>query len=103
MAKDQSFSSQFRITLLFMTLCQYSDVISTAFVAKTASQSVNEQRIAIKIYTLLGNSFSEIREDLHAIYENSCLSNGVISKWANSFKDGRETNEDTRIQANNKR
>ena len=56
--------------------------------------SVNEQRILIKFYTLLENSFSEIGEDLHAVYGDSCLSNSAISKWMDCFKDNRETTED---------
>ena len=42
------------------------------------SQSVNEQGIVIKFYTLLGKSFSEIRDDLHSIYGDSYLLNGAI-------------------------
>ena len=41
-----------------------------------ASQSVNEQRIVIKCYTLLGKSFSENREDKPTVYRDSGLSNG---------------------------
>ena len=55
-----------------------------------ALQSVNEQRIVVKLYTLLGNSFSEIQEDLHDVYGDSCLSNGAFSKWMSWFKGGRE-------------
>ena len=35
-----------------------------------ASQSVNKQHIVMKFYTLLGNLFSEIWEDFHAVYSN---------------------------------
>ena len=35
---------------LFMTKCQYSDVISAAFAVKTVSESVNEQCIVIFIH-----------------------------------------------------
>ena len=59
-----------------------------------ALQSVNEQRIVVKFYTLLGNWFWEILEDLHAVYGDSSLSNGAISKWMNCFKNGRESTED---------
>ena len=48
----------------------------------------------IKFYTLLGNSFSEIQEDLHAVNGDSCVSNGTISKWMNCFKDSREITKD---------
>ena len=57
-------------------------------------KSENEQRIVIKFYALFRNLFSIIQEDLHAVYGDSCLSTGAISKWMNCFKDGRETNED---------
>ena len=43
----------------------------------------------MRFYTLLGKSFSEIQEDLHAVSGDSCLSIGAISKWMNHFKDGR--------------
>ena len=40
----------------------------------------------IKFYAaLLGKTFSEIQEDLHAVYGDSCLSNGAILKWMNRF------------------
>ena len=48
----------------------------------------------ITFYTLLGNLFSEIREDLHAVYGDSCLWIIAIKTWLNFFKDGRETTED---------
>ena len=41
----------------------------------------------IKLYTLLGKSFSEILEDWQAVYGDSCLSNGAILKWMNPFND----------------
>ena len=56
-----------------------------------ALQSVNEQRIVIKLYILLENQFSKIQEDLHAVYKDSCLSNNAILKRMNRFKDDRET------------
>ena len=56
-----------------------------------ASDNVNEQRVVIKFYTLLGNFFSDIREDLHTVYRDSCISKSVISKWMNRFKEGRDT------------
>ena len=68
-----------------------------------ALQSKNEQRIVIKIYTLLGNSYSEIRRDLHAVNWDSCLSFGTILKWMNCFKDGRETAEDDKYTGQTKR
>ena len=67
-----------------------------------ASQSVKEQRNAIKFYESLGNYFSEIREDLHAVYGDSCLSNGAISKRMNCFKDGRETIKDDKYAGQQK-
>ena len=54
-----------------------------------ASDNVNEQRVVIKFYTLLGKSFSDIREDLYTVYGDSCISKSAISKWVNRFKDGR--------------
>ena len=56
-----------------------------------ASDNVNEQRVIIKFYTLLGKYFSDIREDLHTVYGDSCISKSVISKWMNRFKEGRDT------------
>ena len=56
-----------------------------------ASDNVNEQRVVIKFYTLLGKSFSDIREDLHTVYGDSCISKSAISKWINCFKEGRDT------------
>ena len=56
-----------------------------------ASESVNEQRVVIKFYTLLGKSFSDIREDLHTVYGDSCISKSAIFKWMNRFKEGRDT------------
>ena len=73
---------------------QYSDIISADFVVKIASQSVKEHRIVIKVLYIARNSFCEIQEDFHAVYGDSCLSNGAISKWMNCFKDGRETTKD---------
>ena len=58
---------------------------------KMASDNVNEQRVVIKFYTLLGKSFSDIREDLHTVYGDSCISKSAISKWMNRFKEGRDT------------
>ena len=55
-----------------------------------ASDNVNEQRVVIKFYTLLGKSFSDIREDLHIAYGDSCISKSAISKWINLFKEGRD-------------
>ena len=54
-----------------------------------ASDNVNEQRVVIKFYTLLGKSFSDRREDLYTVYGDSCISKSAISKWVNRFKDGR--------------
>ena len=51
-----------------------------------ASDNVNEQRVVIKFYTLLGKSFSDIREDLLTVYGDSCISKSAISKWMNCFK-----------------
>ena len=56
-----------------------------------ASDNVNEQRVVIKFYTLLEKSFSDIREDLHTVYGDSCISKSAISKWMNRFKEGRDT------------
>ena len=56
-----------------------------------ASDNVNEQRVVIKFYTLLGKSFSDIRENLHTVYGDSCISKSAISKWMNRFKVGRDT------------
>ena len=56
-----------------------------------ASDNVNEQRVVIKFYTLLGKSFSEIHEYLHIVYGDSCISIIAISKWMNRFKEGRDT------------
>ena len=53
--------------------------------------NVNEQRVIIKFYTLLGKSFYDIREDLHTVYGDSCISESDISKWMNRFKEGRDT------------
>ena len=58
-----------------------------------ASENVNEQRVVIKFYTLLGKSFSDIREDLHTVYGDSCISKSAISKWMNRFKERRDTTE----------
>ena len=46
------------------------------------------------LYVLLGKSFTEIRDDLHKVYGDSCLANSAISKWMRRFKDGRESMED---------
>ena len=43
---------------------------------------------------LLAKSFTEIRDDLHKVYGDSCLANSAISKWMRRFKDGRESTED---------
>ena len=56
-----------------------------------ASGNVNEQRVVINFYTLLGKSFSDIREDLHSVYGDSCISKSAISKWMNRFKKRRDT------------
>ena len=58
------------------------------------SSSTSEQRVVIKFYVLLGKSFTEIRDDLHKVYGDSCLANSAISKWMWRFKDGRESMED---------
>ena len=58
---------------------------------KMASDNVNEQRVVIKFYTLLEKSFSDIPEDLHTVYGDSCISKSAISKWMNCFKEGRDT------------
>ena len=47
-----------------------------------------------KFYSLLGKLFIEIRDDLHAVYQDSSLSKGAISNWMNHFNHGRETTED---------
>ena len=54
----------------------------------------------VKYYTLVGNSFSKIREDLHAVL---FLSNGAISKWMGCFKDGREATKDDKYTDRQKR
>ena len=36
-------------------------------------------------------SFSDICEDLHTVYGDSCISKSVISKWINRFKEERDT------------
>ena len=58
MVKNQPFSNPFRISDVddstIYDVCQYSDVILTAFVVKMSSQSVNEQHIVIKFYPLPG-------------------------------------------------
>ena len=77
------------MTPLFMTSCQFSVVIPTAFVVKIELQNINEQRIVIKFYTLLGNSSSEISGRFACCLWRSCLSIGPIQ-----IKDGRETPED---------
>ena len=56
-----------------------------------ASNNVNAQRVVIKFHTLLGKSFSDIREDLHTVYGDSCLSKSAISKWINCFNEWRAT------------
>ena len=56
-----------------------------------ASDNVNEQRVVIKFYRLLGKSFSDIREDLHTVYGDSCISKSAISRWTNRFKEVRDT------------
>ena len=56
-----------------------------------ASDNVNEQRVEIKFYTLLGKSFFDIREDLHTVYGDSCISKSAICKWMNRFKEWRDT------------
>ena len=38
--------------------------------------------------------YSEIRDDLHKVYGDSCLANCAISKWMRRFKDSRESTED---------
>ena len=58
-----------------------------------ASSCTSEQCIVIKFYVLLGKSFTEIRDDLHKVYGDSCLANSAISKWMRRFKDGRESAE----------
>ena len=55
------------------------------------SDNVNEQRVVIKFYTLLGKSFSDICKDLHTVYGDSCISKSAISKRMNRFKEGRDT------------
>ena len=59
-----------------------------------ASSCTSEQRVVIKFYVLLGKSFTEIRDDLHKVYGDSCLANSAISKWMRRFKDGRKSTED---------
>ena len=59
-----------------------------------ASSCTSKQCIVIKFYVLLGKSFTEIRDDLHKVYGDSCLANSAISKWMRCFKDGRESTED---------
>ena len=54
-----------------------------------ASSCTSEQCVV-----LLGKSFTEIRDDLHKVYGDSCLANSAISKWMRRFKDGRESTED---------
>ena len=39
----------------------------------------------VKFYTLLENSLSAIQEDLHAVYVDTCLSNGATSKCMNGL------------------
>ena len=56
-----------------------------------ASDNVNEQRVVINFYTLLGKSFSDICGDLHTVYGDSCISKSAITKWMNHFKEGRDT------------
>ena len=34
----------------------------------------------IKFYTFIRKSFSEIGDDLHVVYGDSCQSNGAVSK-----------------------
>ena len=51
-----------------------------------ASDNVNEERVVIKFYTLLGKSFFR-----HTVYGDSCISKSAISKWMNRFKEGRDT------------
>ena len=48
----------------------------------------------MKFYVLLGKSFTEIHDDLHKVYGDSCLANSAISKWMQCFKDSRESTED---------
>ena len=59
-----------------------------------ASSCTSEQRVVIKFYVLLGKSFTEIHDDLHKVYGDSCLVNSAISKWMRRFEDGRESTED---------
>ena len=59
-----------------------------------ASSCTREQHVVIKFYVLLGKSFTEIRDDLHKVYGDSCLVNSAISKWMRHFKDSRESSED---------
>ena len=40
------------------------------------------------------NLCTEIRDDLHEVYGDSCLANSAISKWMRHCKDGRESTED---------
>ena len=47
-----------------------------------------------KVLCVTGKSFTEIRDDLHKVYGNSCLANSTISKWMRRFKKGRESTED---------
>ena len=61
---------------------------------KLATQIVNKQIIVLKFYTLLGESFSKISEDLHAVQGDFCLSNYAILMWTNHFKACREATED---------
>ena len=59
-----------------------------------ASSCTSEQRVVIKFYVLLDKSFTEIRDDLHKVYGDSCLANSAISKWMRPFTDGRESTKD---------
>ena len=79
------------MTSQLMTSYQYFDVTLRTFLEKMASDNVNEQRVVIKFYILLGKSFSDIREDLHTVYGDCCISKSAISKWMNRFKEGRDT------------
>ena len=59
-----------------------------------ASSCTSKQCDVIKFYVLLGKSLTEICDDLHKVYGDSCLANSAISKWMRRFKDGRESTED---------
>ena len=58
------------------------------------SSFTSEQRVVIKFYVLLGKSFTEICDDFHKVYGDSCLANSLFQSGCGRFKDGRESTED---------